>query len=111
MTEKPRKVESALIMLSAALFAFALSPSLLLHGRVFAEEGSEYFQYAWDAPWLTALLARHMGYYSLLMNGTTVTAAHLIPLESVGFFFTSAALRVLLLAVYLAAPCEMFRST
>ena len=39
------------------------------------------FQYAWDAPWLEALLSPHLGYYSLWPNLATVIAANLLPLE------------------------------
>ena len=95
-------------MLAALLTAILRSPLLLLHGRVVAEEGTVYYQQAWDTSAGTALFAPHQGYYSLFMNGLTLLAERLLPLEWLGVALTSASLLVLLLTVYLAITCELF---
>ncbi len=100
--------QTLLIMLAALLTVIVRSPLLLLHGRVVAEEGTVYFQQAWDSSAATALLALHQGYYSLFMNGLTLLAERLLPVEWFAITLTSASLLILLLTVYLAITCEIF---
>jgi uncharacterized membrane protein len=98
-------------MLAALAVAFVRSPLLLLHGRIYAEEGSVYLQRGWDAPPLQALLALHQGYYSLLMDGLAVFTARLIEPEHWALAMTTASLAMLMLAVFLAITCEQFETT
>jgi hypothetical protein len=102
--------ETRLILLAALGIVLVRSPVLLVHGRVFAEEGTVYLQGAWDSGALQAMAAVHQGYYSLLMNGFSVVAAKLLPLELAGYLSVYAALGILLLTVYLAVKCEAFES-
>jgi len=111
MEAKRERRESLLIVLGAFAFAVLRSPILLFHGRVVAEEGSTYFQQGWDAGPLRTLSMVHQGYYSLFMNTTTFVGTTLVPLEWVGFVFTTASLLVLLLTVYMAVTCEQFQNT
>lgn len=93
--------EALLIMVVSLLVAAARSPLLLLHGRVFAEEGTVYFQQAWDSGPLVALSSVHQGYYSLFMNGITLFAEKFIPLEQLAVALTLSSLLALMLTVYL----------
>jgi hypothetical protein len=98
-------------MLGALAIAFVRSPLLLLHGRVFAEEGTVYLQQAWtDTPRHT-LLAVHQGYYSLLMDLLAQLTARLLQPEYWALALTTAALTVLMLTVFLAVTCEEFQTT
>ena len=107
----PPRRESLLILLAALLVAILRSPLLLLHGRVIAEEGTVYFQQAWDSSAAIALLAPHQGYYSLFMNALTLLAERLLPVEWFAVTLTTASLLILLLTVYLAITCELFPTT
>jgi hypothetical protein len=100
----------AWVVFIAFLLAFLRAPRLLLHGRVFAEEGTVYLQQAWNAPAMATMLAVRQGYYSLLMNTFALLASRVIPLEYVAVLSTWMALCILLLTVYLAAICESFTS-
>lgn len=104
-----RHRETLLIMLAALLAIIVRSPLLLLHGRVVAEEGTVYFQQAWDTAAWTAFLAPHQGYYSLFMNGFTLFAERVLPLEWFAVSLVSVSLLVMLLTVYLAISCEIFQ--
>lgn len=103
--------ETTLIMFAALLLAFVRSPLLLIHGRVIAEEGTVYFQKAWDSSALDALFAIHQGYYSLFTNGVALLAEKLVPLEWAAFVFTFVSLLILMLTVYLAITCEVFQDS
>jgi len=88
------------IVLAAIFFLiFLRSPGILVHGRMYAEEGTVYFRYAWTENPLRALLAPHQGYYSLVPNACTLIAARLIPLPQAAVFLTWCALAIQLLAV------------
>ncbi len=100
---------SFLILIAAALTTIIRSPLLLLHGRVWAEEGTVYYQQAWDTHVMDALLAVHVGYYSLFMNGLTLIAEKCAPPELLALILTWAAFAALMLTVYLAIECEAFR--
>ena len=104
----PRRRETLLILFAALVLIIIRSPLLLLHGRVVAEEGTVYFQQAWDSGAWTALLAPHQGYYSLFMNGLTLFAERLLPLEWFAVSLVFVSLLVMLLTVYLAISCELF---
>jgi hypothetical protein len=97
-------------MLVALLAVAVRSPILLSHGRVFAEEGTVYLQQAWILDPLHTLTAVRQGYFSLLMNSFALLGARAIPLEWVGILYTTGALAVLMLTVYLALVCERFES-
>ncbi len=96
------------LLLGSLVLIFLRTPMLLLHGRIVCEEGTVYFQQAWNSPWLRALTAVHQGYYSLLMNAVSLWAADAMPLEWAARVMTTAALAVLLLTVFLAITCEAF---
>ena len=102
--------EQGLLMGLAVLLALLRAPLLLLHGRVFAEEGTVYLQQAWNAPAIMTITAVHQGYYSFLMNTFALLAARVVPLEYAGLLSTWMALFILLLTIYLTVICEAFRT-
>jgi hypothetical protein len=106
----PTHRQIALFLLVGFLVLFARLPRLLLEGRVYAEEGTTYLRYAWNATPLRALLAPHQGYYSLLDNLAALIAARLLPLSATALFFTWTAAAVQLLLLFLAVECEVFRT-
>jgi hypothetical protein len=106
----PTRRQVALFLPVALLVLFARAPRLLLQGRVYAEEGTTYLRYAWNATPLRALLAPHQGYYSLLDNLCALIAARLLPLSATGLFFTWTAAAIQLLLIFLTVECEVFRT-
>ena len=102
--------QAALFLLIAFALMFLRTPRLVTEGRVWAEEGTTYLRYAWNASAWNALLAPHQGYYSLWDNGLALLAARVLPLSAAALFFTWAALFVQLLTVYLAVCCSLATS-
>ncbi len=102
--------QAALLVLVAFTLIFLRAPWLVTGGRVWAEEGTTYLRYAWNAPAWNALLAPHQGYYSLWDNGLSLIAARVLPLSAAALLFTWAALLVQLLTVYLAVSCSLATS-
>jgi hypothetical protein len=90
----------------ALLLNLARAPKEIVHGQVYAEEGTTYLKYAWNANPLGALLAPHMGYYSLFNNVITVVAARILPLSMAAYLFVWCALAVRMLAAYLVITSE-----
>jgi hypothetical protein len=106
----PKRGQIALSLLVALLVLFARLPRLLLQGRVYAEEGTTYLRYAWNATPLRAMLAPHQGYYSPLDNLCALIAARLLPLSATALFFTWTAAAIQLLLIFLTIECEVFRT-
>jgi hypothetical protein len=94
------------LMALAFLVNYLRSPKELLNGQVWAEEGTTYLRYAWNAGPIRAFFAPHMGYYSLLDNAMTVIAARLLPLSAAAYLFSWTALSVRLLASYLIVTSQ-----
>lgn len=90
----------------ALLLNLARAPKEIVHGQVYAEEGTTYLKYAWNADPFVALTAPHMGYYSLFNNVITVVAARILPLSMAAYLFVWCALAVRILAAYLIITCE-----
>ena len=102
--------QAAAFLLLAFALIFLRTPRLILEGRIWAEEGTTYLHYAWNAPALSALLAPHQGYYSLWDNGLALLAARVLPLRMAALLFAWAALFVQLLTVYLVVSCSLASS-
>jgi len=79
------------------------APSLFLEPRLWAEEGTLYFAYAYhfaNTPeWLNGLINIQLGYFSLWPNIASTVAANLFSLEQVPFVTTALALTVQLMAI------------
>jgi hypothetical protein len=99
------------ILAASLVFLLLRTPSALLHGYLFAEEGTVYLRYAWDAPIMRALLAPHQSYYSLYPNVCGVIAARLLQPEAAALFFAWSALAIQLLLVVVLLRCELFTTT
>ena len=70
-------------VLGLGLYTFVLvirAPWILFQGRLWAEEGTFFLQYAWTHSFLDALIAPHAGYYNLVSNLAGIIGAH-VPLE------------------------------
>jgi hypothetical protein len=108
--QPPTRRQIALLLIAALAVLVARVPRLLLEGRVYAEEGTTYLRYAWNATPLRAFLAPHQGYYSLLDNLCALIAARLLPLSATALFFSWVAATIQLLVVFLAIECEALRT-
>ncbi len=111
--ENPRSISfasTASILGVALLASFLRAPKLLIQGRVYAEEGTTYLRFAWNAKVIDSLLAPHQGYYSLLDNLTALIAARMLPLSLVALFFIWVAQAIQLLTVYLAVTSESLKT-
>lgn len=75
-----RRLAPHALLAAFALLCIARAPRILIEGRFWAEEATVYFQFAVSRPTLAALLAPHLGYYSLVANAATGLAAA-VPLE------------------------------
>jgi hypothetical protein len=83
-------------------------PWLLLHGRVWAEEGTVYlYGAAANRPWV-ALFQPHLGYYALWPNLCGILAFRIFPLTYAALVLVWCAFAIQLLAGYLTLDCEAF---
>src|ERR1700678_2186333 len=71
------------LMLGAlvVLLICARVPDVIRHGRFWAEEGRDFFRYAWEHPWYRALAHPYGGYLNLVANCGTILAHVLAPLK------------------------------
>ncbi|MBA4696389.1 MAG: hypothetical protein H2069_03225 [Legionella sp.] len=56
-------------------------PNILIHGRVWAEEGLAFLQQGFTLPWPEALFSSVGGYLNIVANLAGIIAAKLLPLE------------------------------
>lgn len=91
----------------AAVLVFTRTPGILIHGRLFAEEGVLYFRDAVAGTWYDALLAPRVGYFSAF-NKLAALAATLVPLEQAPLVTTWSALLVQLCVVWMIARSDAF---
>lgn len=101
------KWQSGLFVVYTALIALRY-PWMLIHGRVWGEEGTVYLASAWSMGILKAILAPHQGYYALWPNLCGVLVAHVFPLAEAGLVLTWSAFLVQILAGYVVLRCETF---
>ncbi len=83
-----------LAFLAGVLAIVGRAPSLLAEPRLWAEEGTRYFPYAYGHNWLEALLQTQHGYYALWPNLAATIAAKVVPLVAAPLVTTSCALLV-----------------
>jgi len=72
-------------------------PILVVHPRLWAEEGTLYLAAALSEPWWRALLSPRGGYLALVSNAVTLVAGRLLPLEMAPVMTETAALAVQML--------------
>jgi hypothetical protein len=85
------------IVLAAAVAIVLRAPVLLLHPRLWAEEGIVYFAFAHAHGLWTDLTTSQLGYYSLVDNLAAALAAKAVPLERAPLVTTLVALLAQLL--------------
>jgi hypothetical protein len=90
------------------LLVFLCYPWLLLHGRLWGEEGPVYFRAAWSGGTIAALVAPHLGYLAVWPNICALIAARCFPLPFAALAVTWGAFLVQMLAGYLVLRCELF---
>jgi len=84
-----------LALLSAAAFAIILrAPWLFSHPRFWAEEGTEFFSYAYTHPWYQVIHASYRGSVALVPRVSSVLAAHLVSLENAPLLTTLVAFAI-----------------
>ena len=70
-----------MLLIFAALLV-ARMPNVLLHGRLWAEEGKVFYQMAASTPWYLALFKPYGGYLNLAANAAPVFAHAAVPLAA-----------------------------
>lgn len=104
----PSGRELSLLAAIAFVAWFLRGPRVLLHGRVFLEEGTTYLRYAWDATILRAVFAPHQNYYSVLPNIVSLLAARWVPLRYAGYLFAWAGLLSQIAVALILVTLEIF---
>ncbi len=89
---KQRNIAFAII----TILVLTRIPDLILSPRLWAEEATVYFSYAYHHHWLDALLQPHLGYYSLF-NNLVAVSAQLPPLPYAAYVTTLVSLFIQLL--------------
>jgi hypothetical protein len=100
--------QRAILLAVYGLLVSLRCPWLMLHGRIFGEEGTVYLRTAWLSRPLPALIAPHLGYYALWPDLCGIFAAHLFSLSFAPLVMTWCAFLVELLTGYLVMECEVF---
>jgi hypothetical protein len=95
-------------LLAYGLLVFLRYPWLLLHGRLWGEEGPVYFRTAWSGSMAAALFAPHQGYLAVWPNLSALIAGRFFPLPFAALILTWSAFLVQMLAGYLVLRCERF---
>jgi hypothetical protein len=95
--------ERAGFMVALALVIDARIPNVWTQGRFWAEEGTVFFQKAWNLPWWEALLSPHAGYLNLVGNAAALLAAYLTTLRAAPYVTTTIAVIIQCLPAMLLA--------
>lgn len=104
--QKTPGLVTALLLLFAG--AFLRCPSILIHGRVWAEESTFFLIGAWSRSFGAELIKPEFGYYSIWDNWFAALAAHVVPLPWVALLFTWSAVALLLVVGYFVYQAEYF---
>ena len=99
--------KAALLLLYSLLVALR-DPWLLLHGRLWAEEGTVYLRSAWSSGVSATLFSPHLGYYALWPNFCSLLAAHVFPLQYAALVDTWCSFFIQVFAGWLLLQCEAF---
>ncbi len=73
-------------MVAFAAILCARMPGVVLHGRLWAEEGRVFYVHAATVPWFRALAFSYGGYLNLVANAAPMIARALLPLRDVPWF-------------------------
>ena len=82
------------------------TPFAIVHGAIWAEDGTIFLRYARESSPLRALFAPHQGYYSLVPNLCGLLTARIFPLEQAAHICVATELAVEMLLVYMLVQCE-----
>jgi hypothetical protein len=96
-------------MLLLLFAAFIRCPSILIHGRMWAEELPVFLRFSQRHSFTAALPVQHFGYFSLWDNFFGALAAHCEPIGLVALLFSWSAVIVLLLTGYFIFEAEFWR--
>ncbi|MGI4854062.1 MAG: hypothetical protein ACRYF4_08485 [Janthinobacterium lividum] len=107
---KRRRLQIAWLLTTAFLFLVLSTPLNLLHGFLFAEEGTTYLRYARLARPMQALLAPHQQYFALFPNALALLVGRMLPLSWAAVCSAWLVLLVHLWLLYMVAQCERFTS-
>ena len=83
---RPAPLSLAPRLLLVVAFAVVLGlrmPDVILHGRMWAEEGTIFYTRAAAMPWRQALFLPYGGYLNIVANGAPILARHVVHLEYV----------------------------
>ena len=94
------------LLIAAAALIVVREPGLLIHPRLWAEEGSLYLATSLTLPGWKALLAVQKGYFSLLPNLATLLAARVFPLAWAPWVTTLFAFLLQLVPVAIVGFCR-----
>jgi hypothetical protein len=101
--------KAALLAIYSVLVALRY-PWLLLHGRLWAEEGTVYLRSAWSGTVASSLFASHLGYLAIWTNMSALLAARVFPLPYAAVIMTWCAFLIQILAGYLLVQCELLKT-
>ena len=100
--------QKAVLLLLYSLLVALRDPWLLLHGRLWAEEGTVYLRSAWSSSISATLFSPHLGYYALWPNFCSLLAAHVFPLPCAALVDTWCSFFIQVFAGCLILQCEAF---
>ena len=100
--------QKGILLLLFSLLVALRDPWLLLHGRLWAEEGTVYLRNAWSSDLPATLFSAHLGYYALWPNFCSLLAAHVFPLQYAALVDTWCSFFIQVFAGYLILQCEAF---
>jgi hypothetical protein len=79
----PGSIERTLLIFGFLVLVAVRLPNVVLHGRVWAEEGAVFLRNAMILPWTRAIIYPVGGYVNIIANLAGIVAADIVPLEQV----------------------------
>ena len=93
-------------VLAFAVLVSLRMPSILIHGRFWAEEGHPIFHDVWTMPWYDVLTLSYGGYLSFVPNLAGLLARHLVPLDYAPYVTITIALLIQICPAVLLATAR-----
>lgn len=101
MIQRSSNILRAIVLLISVLIIYLRRPSFFLEPRLWAEEGTRYFTYAYTHHWYESLINIQLGYFALWPNIASLIAVNLVPLNHVPLVTTFFALTVQIVPIIL----------
>src|SRR5687767_8893606 len=95
------KFEKHVLFFTALALAILRAPHYLTNPRFWAEEGREFFSFAFENSWAETLTLTKFGYYSIFNNGAALLADTLVPLEQAPLVTTLLSLALLMVPIFM----------